>query len=188
MKYTTLAVSCLLFAAPVVAFAQSTGEGTAVQSTTISRRTQDFVNQVAVSDLFETASAKLAQANGNEAGKKFANQMIEDHSKTSSELKRIMLAVSSKAEIPSQLDFPHQRKLDELNNARGENFSSLYAAQQVEAHREAVALFEQYANGGDQPELKAWAGQTLPALKHHLEMAQQVAEEKTPTVGSSTSK
>jgi putative membrane protein len=58
----------------------------------------------------------------------------------------------------------------------------------VEAHQEAVSLFEQYANGGDQPELKAWAGQTVPALKHHLEMAQQVAERKAPTVGSSTSK
>lgn len=188
MKRTVIAISCLLFAAPVGAFAQSTAESTASQSSNISRRTQDFVNQVAISDLFETATAKLAQANGNEAAKQFANQMIEDHMKTSSELKRIMLAVSSKAEIPSQLDIAHQRKLDELNNARGEDFSTTYARQQVEAHQEAVSLFEQYANGGDQPELKAWAGQTVPALKHHLEMAQQVAERKAPTVGSSTSK
>jgi putative membrane protein len=26
--------------------------------------------------------------------------------------------------------------------------------------------------GGEDPKLKDWAGKTLPALKHHLEMAQ----------------
>jgi putative membrane protein len=188
MKPTVIAISCLLFVVPVSAVAQSASEGTGAQNTSISRKTQDFVNQVAVSDMFEAASAKLAQANGNEADKQFANKMIDDHMKTSSELKRIVLAVSSKAEMPTQLDVAHQRKLDELDNARGQDFSSTYAAQQVEAHKEAVSLFEQYANGGDQPDLKTWAAQTLPALKHHLEMAQQIADPKSPTVGSSTSR
>jgi putative membrane protein len=35
-----------------------------------------------------------------------------------------------------------------------------------------VSLFERYADGGDDPKLQDWAGKTLPALKHHLEMAQ----------------
>ena len=35
---------------------------------------------------------------------------------------------------------------------------------QVSAHKDAVSLFERYANGGRE--------KTLPALKHHLEMAQ----------------
>ena len=38
--------------------------------------------------------------------------------------------------------------------------------------KDAVSLFERYAGGGDDPKLKDWAGKTLPALKHHLEMAQ----------------
>jgi putative membrane protein len=41
-----------------------------------------------------------------------------------------------------------------------------------------VSLFERYANGGDNPDLKAWAGKTLPALKHHLEMAQKLDKSK----------
>jgi uncharacterized protein DUF4142 len=40
---------------------------------------------------------------------------------------------------------------------------------QVSAHKDAVDLFERYANGGDNADLKAWAGKTLPALKHHLD-------------------
>jgi putative membrane protein len=43
---------------------------------------------------------------------------------------------------------------------------------QISAHKDAVSLFERYAKGGDNPELKEWAGKTLPALQHHLDMAQ----------------
>ena len=45
---------------------------------------------------------------------------------------------------------------------------------QVSAHKDAVSLFERYAKGGDDPKLKDWAGKTLPALQHHLEMAQEM--------------
>ena len=42
------------------------------------------------------------------------------------------------------------------------------------AHKDATSLFERYAKGGDDPKLKDWAGKTLPALQHHLEMAQDM--------------
>src|SRR6516165_9174658 len=38
--------------------------------------------------------------------------------------------------------------------------------------KQAVSLFERYAKGGENGSLKAWATNTLPALRHHLEMAQ----------------
>ena len=40
-------------------------------------------------------------------------------------------------------------------------------------------LFERYAKGGDNPKLKDWAGKTLPALQHHLEMAQALKSKAT---------
>jgi hypothetical protein len=36
----------------------------------------------------------------------------------------------------------------------------------------AVSLFKRYGNGGDNTKLKTWAATTLPALQHHLDMAQ----------------
>lgn len=41
-----------------------------------------------------------------------------------------------------------------------------------------MSLFERYAKGGDNPALKEWAGKTLPALQHHLEMAQNLDKGK----------
>ena len=38
----------------------------------------------------------------------------------------------------------------------------------------ASALFDAYAKGGDNPELKGWAGKTLPHLKEHLSMAEKL--------------
>jgi putative membrane protein len=45
---------------------------------------------------------------------------------------------------------------------------------QVSAHEDAVSLFERYARGGDNEKLKDWAGKTLPTLQHHLQMAEQM--------------
>jgi putative membrane protein len=37
-----------------------------------------------------------------------------------------------------------------------------------------VSLFERYAKSGENADLKDWAGKTLPALQHHLDMAEKL--------------
>jgi len=169
---TLAAVAVLLSSA---AFAQSVGEKTGVNSTLgISPTTADFVKEAAVSDMLEIESSKIAQQKGNADEKKFAGQMITDHTKTSSELKSMVGSGDVKAEIPASLDSSSQSKLDKLRNAKPEDFAGQYDPMQVSAHKDAVSLFERYAKGGDNAKLKDWAGKTLPALQHHLEMAQNM--------------
>jgi putative membrane protein len=156
------------------AFAQSPGEKTGVNSALgIAPKTEDFIKEAATSDMLEIESSKLAQQKGNPDEKKFAEQMIMDHTKTSSELKS-MVSDSMKAAIPTALDDSSQKKLNKLRDAKPEDFASEYDPMQVSAHKDAVSLFERYAKGGDEPKLKTWAGKTLPALQHHLEMAQDM--------------
>src|SRR5258705_10199070 len=102
--------------------------------------TQDFVTKVAVSDMFEIQSSKLAAQKGNENVRAFAQQMIKDHTKTSSELKDMV--GKAKAKLPSGLDAEHQKKLDKLQKVEGKQFDTTYASMQVQAHEEAVKLFE----------------------------------------------
>lgn len=45
-----------------------------------------------------------------------------------------------------------------------------------QAAKDEVSLFERYAKGGDNGDLKAWAGKTLPALQHHLDMAERLSK------------
>jgi len=177
MKRTIIALGCLMLAGP--ALAQSVGEKTGVNSALgITPSTEDFVKQVAISDMFELQSNKLGEEKGNAQEKSFAAQMVKDHTKTSSELKSMVSGGKVNAQLPTALDSSHQSKLDKLKAANGKDFSSDFADMQVSAHKDAVSLFERYAKGGDNPELKDWAGKTLPALQHHLEMAQGLEKGK----------
>jgi putative membrane protein len=171
MKRSIIVLGCVLLAGP--ALAQSAGEKTGVNSMLgISPTTADFVREVAISDMFEIQSSQLAQDKGNAAEKTFASQMVTDHTKTSTELKEMVSSGKVKADVPAALDSSSQNKLDKLKGASGDNFSSDYDSDQVSGHKDAVSLFERYAKGGDNNDLKDWAGKTLPTLRHHLEMAQ----------------
>jgi len=173
MKRSIVAIACVVLAGP--ALAQSVGEKTGVNSTLgISPTTADFVKEVAISDMFEIQSNQLGQMKGNAAEKSFASQMVTDHTKTSTELKGMVSSGKVKTELPTALDSSHQSKLDKLKEKSGKDFSSDFDSMQVDAHKDAVSLFERYAKSGDNTELKNWAGKTLPALKHHLEMAQNL--------------
>src|SRR6201985_275422 len=99
------------------ALAQSTAEKTAINSTLgIAPKTEDFIKEAATSDMLEIQAAKIAEQKGNADEKKFAEQMVTDHTKTSSELKGMVPAEMTSA-IPASLDDSSQKKLDKLRAA-----------------------------------------------------------------------
>jgi putative membrane protein len=102
--------------------------------------------------------------------------MIEDHTKTSQQLKNLVKEEKISAELPTSLDSNHQSKIAKLRDAKADDFSSDFNSMQVSAHKDAVSLFERYAKGGDNGKLKDRASKTLPDLKHHLEMAQDLGK------------
>jgi putative membrane protein len=168
------ALAVPLLAAP--ASAQSLGERTGVNSMLgVAPKTEDFVKQVAISDMFDVESSKLAQEKAQNATiKSFAGQMVTDHQKTASELKEMVTSGRVKIQPPTAMDNSHQSKLDKQKGLSGADFDKQYVSDQQAAHKDAVDLFERYANGGDHADLKAWAGKTLPALRHHKEMADKL--------------
>jgi putative membrane protein len=172
MQKAILAVAIAVALASPAALAQSVGEKTGVNSVLgIAPKTEDFIKEAAMSDMLEIEAAKVAQQKGNAEEKKFAEQMITDHTKTSTELKGMVTGELASA-IPTALDDSAQKKLDKLKDAKPEDFAGQYDPMQVSAHKDAVSLFERYAKGGENSKLKDWAGRTLPALQHHLDMAQ----------------
>src|ERR1700755_2192434 len=111
MKPEIIVLGCVLLASPVLA--KSLGEKTGVNSVLgIAPTTADFVKEVAISDMFEIESSKLAEQKGNTQEKSFAQQMVTDHTKTSSELKQMVSGGKVKAELPSTLGSSQQSKLD----------------------------------------------------------------------------
>jgi putative membrane protein len=157
------------------AFAQSTAETTGVNSTLgIPPKTEDFVKEVSMSDMFEIESSKLALQKGNAATKAFAQQMVDAHQKTTSELKALLDSGKVKAQAATGMSDAQKSSFDELKNLSGKEFDDAYQDDQEDAHEDAVDVFKRYASEGDNPDLKAWAAKTVPALEHHLKMAEEL--------------
>jgi putative membrane protein len=139
--------------------------------------TPNFVRKAAMSDLFEIEAGKIASEKGqSEAVKKFGQQMVEAHTKTSEELKAIVTAEKLDVSFRDKLDHRHQKFIDALNEAKPEAFDQIYADQQVRAHTKVGKLFDAYAEGGDNGALKQFAANTLPTIKENLRAARKLTK------------
>lgn len=135
-----------------------------------------FVEQAAVSSLFEIEAAKLALSKSQAAPiRAFADQMIKDHEAMSAELKTAVQDARGEFTIPTQLDPKHQQMLDQLRAAStGADFEAAYARSQVNAHEAALGIFTAFARDGDQTALRDFAGRQLPVLQMHFDHAKQL--------------
>ena len=78
----------------------------ATSSTALAQSAQDFVNKVTISYMFEIQSSQLALAKQADADTKpFAEKMVQDHQKTSSELKAVVEGSIVKLTIASLAGF-----------------------------------------------------------------------------------
>lgn len=146
----------------------SSNEMTNKQVSTLTADT-DFMTKAALGGMAEVEIGKLAATKAQNAEvKKFAQQMVTDHTKANDELKA--LAGEKNFAMPVRLDNKHQAILDKLNGLSGAEFDKAYVDAMVADHEETVALFKSEAEGGKDADAKAWAAKTLPALQMHLEM------------------
>lgn len=132
-----------------------------------------FMQRAAMSSMAEVAHGKQAQANGSSDDvRKFAQRMIDDHSKANEELKG--LASKKGASLPAELDQKHQAMQQKLEKMKGAEFDRAYMQHMVQAHKEAVTLFQTEAKSGKDADARAWAEKTLPTVQEHLKMATEI--------------
>lgn len=147
-------------------------ETDAAADTALPTDAQGFVNAASASDLYEIEAGKLAQASGkSQAVKDFGKMMETDHTKSSAELKTA--AEAGGVTVNPQLTAKQQADLDALK-AAGDNFDSVYKAQQLAAHQQALSLLRSYASTGDQQALKDFAAKTAPVVETHLGHAEML--------------
>jgi len=131
---------------------------------------RDFLENAAQSGHMEVEGSKMAlEKSQNAEVKKFAQQMIDDHTKAGQQL--AALAKSKGVDVPTDPSLMQQAKLKTLG-LRDEGFDEAYAeGVGVSAHEDAVKLFEEASNEAKDPEVKQFATETLPKLQQHLQMA-----------------
>lgn len=135
----------------------------------------EFAAAAGASDLFEIESSKLAQGQAQSAEvKSFAAMLVQDHTKSTAELKTIA-AKENITLSPPTLAPDMQAKIDALKDAKGAAFDTLYLTQQVPAHESALKLHQGYAASGDNAALKSFASKTSTVVSKHLDEARAMA-------------
>ncbi|MBV8939289.1 MAG: DUF4142 domain-containing protein [Alphaproteobacteria bacterium] len=131
---------------------------------------ESFVEKASVGNQFEIMTSQLAlEKSQNAEVKRFAQQMIDDHTRADDQLKTILPNTHVDPAVASDsLDDAHQEIFDRLEAASGSNFDREYIKEQTKAHKETVAMFGNYARHGKDTPLKHFAAQTLPTLQQHL--------------------
>ncbi|MEJ1160235.1 DUF4142 domain-containing protein [Prosthecomicrobium sp. N25] len=135
-----------------------------------------FVRMAHSSNMLEIESSRMAlQQSKRDDIKAFAQTMVDDHTSAGTKMQQAV-AASRAAQATSAggagtMDPKHQAMLKQLTQAQNANFDRAYATLQRSAHQEAVTLFTNYAERGDDQNLVAFAKEMLPALEKHLEAA-----------------
>ena len=142
-----------------------------------------YMAQAASADQAEIQSGQLALQMSQNAGvRNFANMIITDHTRSSQMI--ASAAAAARLQPPAPMVMPAQQAmLDQLRAAgSGPAFDMAFQQAQIQAHQQALALHQNYVNGGDVPQLRAAAGQIVPVVQMHLSQAQalQVAPPPPP--------
>jgi len=132
-----------------------------------------FVFKASAGGLAEVNLGTLAVKHASDpAVKRFAQKMVDDHTKANKEL--LERATKTRLRAAPRMDAEHLKMAETLATLSGAAFDRQYMAGQVKDHEETVALFEKESRNGKHDDLKTWAEKTLPDLREHLKMAQDI--------------
>ncbi|HTI60299.1 DUF4142 domain-containing protein [Mucilaginibacter sp.] len=127
-----------------------------------------FVTTAANDGMAEVAAGKLAQQKAvSKRVKAFADMMVTDHTKAGDELAAI--AKTKNITLPAAPDADAQKKAEDMGKMSGKDFDKDYVNAMVDGHEKAVKLFTDASENCKDADLKAFATNTLPTLKMHLD-------------------
>lgn len=155
-----------------------------------------LMRQLAQAHLAEIKTAALATAiSDDKALRGYAEKMLEEHGKALDELR--LLARRADVILPGGVEAGHASLLHKLAVTTGQQFNRMYHTEAgLALHRQSQALFKEAATRAESPELKTYAGNLLPVVGKHLQLAQQMADDpasaaaavqSSVTAGQSTS-
>jgi putative membrane protein len=134
-----------------------------------------FAAEAASGGMAEVKLGQLAEQKGSSASvKAFGQKMVTDHTKAGEELKKV--AQEEGMTLPDGISKADQMTYDRLAKLNGAQFDAAYAQAMLKDHQADVAAFEKQASSGSNAALKQFASRTLPTLKEHLKMAEELSQ------------
>jgi putative membrane protein len=169
MKQIAVPLAAGLLAATAAFAAGTPAKKADAAMPSVSIDTPTFVKVASGANEFEIRSSRLAEQKAASTDvKKVAAEIVRDHEKAGAELKAALEKSGKPAPAEPPVLAPKQAAMIKLlEGAEGADFDTLYIDMQAGAHMEAVTLFRNFAGTGDDPNVVAFARETLPALEMH---------------------
>ena len=135
---------------------------------------ETFALFAASSGLAEVEAARLVLKSEKRSEiRSYAERMAKEHGRSVEDLRRIVAPRG--LNLPAGATGRHLDMVTKLSGVgeqdRGDAFVQRFG---VDAHKEAIALFERHVIDGKDPQLKKYATDTLQALRDHLSAAQKL--------------
>ena len=108
--------------------------------------------------------------------KAFGERMVQDHTQANNKL--MAIAQSKGVQLPTTPNDKDEHTLEHLQSLSGTAFDKAYADHMVRDHKADVKEFEHAARSAADPDVKAFAKATLPTLKEHLSLAENLPSER----------
>ncbi|MCX7513277.1 DUF4142 domain-containing protein [Frateuria sp. STR12] len=133
-----------------------------------------FMRHAAADSIAEIRMGKIAlDKSSSTQVKQLAQRIIADHTNANNQL--MSIAARKQVTLPTEPMPMARQEADRLQALSGTAFDQAYADTMVKDHRKAIKMFGMQSQNASDSDLKQFASTTLPALKTHLQMAEQIA-------------
>ena len=157
------------------ASANTTASSNRENSASLTADDRAFLEKAAQGGMTEVKLGKLAsEKSASPKVKEFGARMVKDHGKADAKLKTI--ASAKGVDVPANLDTEHQASVDSLSDKSGGSFDKAYVDAMVKDHEQDAADFQREADSTQDPQVKAFATQTLKTVKMHLSMIKEIQQ------------
>jgi putative membrane protein len=141
-----------------------------------------FAQEAAMGGLKEAALGGLARQRAEDHQvMQFGQRMVQDHGQTNERL--MAIAEEKGIQLPQELPDDVQQSYEDLQQLSDAGFDQAYMDEMVTDHENSVELFERQAQSGQDPDLRAFAEESLPTLREHLQLAEEIRAQVTAAIG-----
>jgi putative membrane protein len=139
----------------------------------LSAADRTFISQAAYGSHAEIALGELATERASSpAVREFGQMMVQEHTRMNEDL--IAIASEKGVTPPSAPDPGRQAVSAQLGQYQGAEFDRQYIQQQLADHEATLTLFQNEAESGQDPQLRAFARKYAPVVQEHIAMLRRL--------------
>jgi predicted outer membrane protein len=175
------AVAAMCCAPGAQAQTATTTTTTTTAKSTLSRGDERILKNIAQANIDEIEAGKIAQSKSqNDEVKKFAQQMIDDHTKALTDTQQ--LAQQKGVTLPTEPDLKHKALATALDKLSGDAFDKAYMKRAgVSDHKKVHSELVRAEKRAKDTDLKALIAKLTPVVEQHLKAAEQMGTPKSGT-------